>query len=166
MLPSTTSAEASPDQRHISSKRNSISDMVRSSNKPAVRDVLDFTSFHLDIRGAEPTFTEVYVPGEVTESARRHRGDDVACRVQWIAASGVLAAYAIATCERATGRFADSEWWKDSPPIVNAQIGVLLSSAWPVMSPRSLTVQRFMRRCAWSTPLHHRLHVTLFTVTV
>jgi enamine deaminase RidA (YjgF/YER057c/UK114 family) len=86
-------------------------------------DVLDFTSFHLDIRGAEPTFTDVYVPevmGEVSV--------DIAATTSHVGSSGlqrpgVLAAYAAIADLRPgarTGSTPDSVWWKDSLPIAAA----------------------------------------------
>ena len=67
-------------------------------------DVLDFTSFHLDIRGAEPTFTEVYVPevmGKVPV--------DIAATTSHVGSSGlqrpgVLAAYSAIADMRAGAR--------------------------------------------------------------
>jgi enamine deaminase RidA (YjgF/YER057c/UK114 family) len=86
-------------------------------------DVLDFTSFHLDIRGAEPTFAEVYVPevmGKVPV--------DIAATTSHVGSSGlqrpgVLAAYSAIADMRAgarTGSTPDSVWWKDSLPIAAA----------------------------------------------
>jgi enamine deaminase RidA (YjgF/YER057c/UK114 family) len=86
-------------------------------------DVIDFTSFHLDIRGAEPTFTDVYVPevmGQVPV--------DIAATTSHVGSSGlqrpgVLAAYsAIADLRTGarTGSTPDSVWWKDSLPIAAA----------------------------------------------
>ena len=124
-------------------------------------DVLDFTSFHLDIRGAEPTFTEVYVPevmGKVPV--------DIAATTSHVGSSGlqrpgVLAAYSAIADMRAGARAPAA---LQTAVLVerlatdrgrNAQIGVSFSSALPVMLLRSLTVQqmRFRGRCARSTPL-------------
>jgi enamine deaminase RidA (YjgF/YER057c/UK114 family) len=86
-------------------------------------DVIDFTSFHLDIRGAEPTFAEVYVPevmGKVPV--------DIAATTSHVGSSGlqrpgVLAAYSAIADTRAgarNGSTPDSVWWKDSLPIAAA----------------------------------------------
>jgi enamine deaminase RidA (YjgF/YER057c/UK114 family) len=86
-------------------------------------DVLDFTSFHLDIRGAEPTFTHVYVPevmGKVPV--------DIAATTSHVGSSGlqrpgVLAAYSAIADMRAgarSGSTPDSVWWKDVLPIAAA----------------------------------------------
>jgi enamine deaminase RidA (YjgF/YER057c/UK114 family) len=86
-------------------------------------DVLDFTSFHLDIRGAEPTFTHVYVPkvmGKVPV--------DIAAVTSHVGSSGlqfpgVLGAYSAIADLRAgarTGSTPDSVWWKEVLPIAAA----------------------------------------------
>jgi len=86
-------------------------------------DVIDFTSFHLDIRGAEPTFTDVYVP-EVIGNVPV----DVAATTSHVGSTGlqrpgVLAAYSAIADMRAgvrTGSTPDSVWWKDVLPIAAA----------------------------------------------
>src|SRR5262249_44536415 len=89
----------------------------------SLADVLDFTSFHLDIRGAEPTFTDVYVPevmGKVSV--------DIAATTSHVGSSGlqrpgVLAAYSAIADMRAaarTGSTPDSVWWKEVLPIAAA----------------------------------------------
>jgi enamine deaminase RidA (YjgF/YER057c/UK114 family) len=86
-------------------------------------DVLDFTSFHLDIRGAEPTFTDVYVPEVMSKVSV-----DIAATTSHVGSSGlqrpgVLAAYsAIADLRPGarTGSTPDSVWWKDFLPIAAA----------------------------------------------
>jgi enamine deaminase RidA (YjgF/YER057c/UK114 family) len=86
-------------------------------------DVLDFTSFHLDIRGAEPTFTGVYVPEVIGRvpvgiaATTSHVGSSGLQR------PGVLAAYSAIADMRAGERIGstpDSVWWKELLPIAAA----------------------------------------------
>ena len=92
-------------------------------------DVLDFTSFHLDIRGAEPTFTEVYVPevmGKVPV--------DIAATTSHVGSSGlqrpgVLAAYSAIADMRAGARTGSTPELRMVERLAtdrgrNAQIGV------------------------------------------
>ena len=86
-------------------------------------DVLDFTSFHLDIRGAEPTFTHVYVPNVMGKVSV-----DIAAVTSHVGSSGlqrpgVLGAYSAIADFRAgarTGSTPDSVWWKEVLPIAAA----------------------------------------------
>ena len=134
-------------------------------------DVLDFTSFHLDIRGAERLSLRLACARVGQGGARRHRGDDAACRVQWTAVSGVLAAYSAIADMRAGARTGSTPDPKGGKTCYRSRLQlqnrVLLSSALPVMLLRSLTVQRFMRAMrSVSSATSWTPCVTLFTVTV
>jgi len=88
-----------------------------------VTDLLDFTSFHFDIRGAAATFEEVYMPNVM---GRIHC--DEAAVTSHVGCAGLLktemlAAYtAIADLSPGArvGSTPDSIWWKDIYPIAGA----------------------------------------------
>jgi enamine deaminase RidA (YjgF/YER057c/UK114 family) len=86
-------------------------------------DILDFTSFHLDMRGAEATFNDVYVP----EVIGRVPVDDAAT-CSHVGTTGLLRPGLVGTYSaiadlspgRRAGSTPDSVWWKDGYPLAGA----------------------------------------------
>jgi enamine deaminase RidA (YjgF/YER057c/UK114 family) len=87
----------------------------------SVDDILDFTSFHQDLRGAEATFTDVYMP----EVLKGDRSDERAPSTSHVGTPGLekpgqLGAFrAVADLSpgRRTAFTPDLNWWKNVLPL-------------------------------------------------
>lgn len=88
-----------------------------------VTDLLDFTSFHFDIRGAAATFEEVYMPNVMGKIHCDEAAVTSHVGCAGLLKTGMLAAYtAIADLSPGSrvGSTPDSIWWKDIYPIAGA----------------------------------------------
>jgi enamine deaminase RidA (YjgF/YER057c/UK114 family) len=106
----------------------------------SVGDILDFASFHQDIRGAQATFDEVYVPAVLGDAAltdaptTSHIG---ACALREPGLLGAYRCLADLGGGRRVGSLPDSIWWKGVLPISGAarkERGTLIAVAGHVAS--------------------------------
>jgi enamine deaminase RidA (YjgF/YER057c/UK114 family) len=116
---------ATPPFRHVAQARECYQGMLDCLSEvgAGLADVLDFTSFHEDIRGALPTMDEVYIPeimaGVPVEAAATtsHLGSTGLLR------RGVLGTFHALADLSPGGRVGctpDSIWWKGVLPIAGA----------------------------------------------
>ncbi len=88
-----------------------------------VTDLLDFTSFHFDIRGAAATFEQVYMPNVMGKIHCNEAAVTSHVGCAGLLKTGMLGAYtAIADLSLGSrvGSTPDSIWWKDIYPIAGA----------------------------------------------
>lgn len=88
-----------------------------------VTDLLDFTSFHFDIRGAAATFEQVYMPNVMGKihcneaAVTSHVGCAGLLKTEML---GAYTAIADLSLGARVGSTPDSIWWKDIYPIAGA----------------------------------------------
>ncbi|MBO9521404.1 MAG: hypothetical protein J7518_07690 [Nocardioidaceae bacterium] len=86
-------------------------------------DILDFTSFHEDIRGALPTMDEVYIPEIMAGVPLEHTATTSHLGSSGLLRPGVLGTYRAFADTRGGTRLGctpDSIWWKGVLPIAGA----------------------------------------------
>lgn len=86
----------------------------------SVADILDFSSFHQDIRGAEPTLLEVYIPEVLGNIEFEHAASTSHIGSPGFIESGVLGSYRALADLSEGNRVAstpDNIWWKHLYPI-------------------------------------------------
>jgi enamine deaminase RidA (YjgF/YER057c/UK114 family) len=89
----------------------------------SMTDILDFTSFHEDIRGALPTMDEVYIPEIMDGVALENAATTSHLGCSGLMTRGVLGSYRAMADTHAGARLGctpDSIWWKGVLPIAGA----------------------------------------------
>lgn len=112
-------------QLHVPQARQAYAHLLEAIGEvgASLDDLLDFTSFHEDIRGAEPTLSEVYIP-ELMKGVAPDRAPTTShLGALGLAARGVLSTFRSVGDLSAGRRLAatpDSIWWKGFYPIAGA----------------------------------------------
>jgi enamine deaminase RidA (YjgF/YER057c/UK114 family) len=127
---------------HVAQARSAYSAMVDLVERAGgtVDDILDFASFHQDIRGAPATFDEVYVPEVLGDAELEDAPTTSHIGSTALQQPGVLGTYrclADLTPGRRVGSLPDSIWWKGVLPISGAAMkdgGELIAVAGHVAS--------------------------------
>ncbi|HJP78876.1 MAG TPA: Rid family hydrolase [Pseudonocardiaceae bacterium] len=117
--------DAEPPFDHVAQSRQcyaGMADCLRAAGA-GFADVIDFTSFHEDIRGALPTMDDVYIPEIMAGVATERSATTSHLGSTGLITRGALGTFHALADRSGGGRVGctpDSIWWKDVLPIAGA----------------------------------------------